>query len=202
MYLQLSSTKAKQRNTSLAVLHLPAGGWLWTSLITGTEAEKPSRHETFSSYSAKNLSSPCKIHIFPCTAQTPIHINKHECQRTSQNIRILPWHLKSGLSPDLIHLGVNFIGQELSFSFVAAAHQVFRGKMWGVTESQATWGAGSALFSHSFPQSLRTASPSHTADPSMSTRNPDNNIATTFRHGLFQSSPIPELLNNLAKWCL
>lgn len=105
------------------------GQWYCTSwrvagsLITGTGTEKPSRHKTVSFYSIKDLSSPCEIHIFPCTARSPISINKHECQRTGQT-RILPWFLVSGMTQDFASLGINFIGQELWFSFVAVVYQV------------------------------------------------------------------------------
>jgi len=53
-----------------------------------------------------------------------MHINKNECQRTAQNRRILHWDLVSGTAQDFVYLGVNIIGQELSFSFVAVADQV------------------------------------------------------------------------------
>lgn len=103
----LTLTKAKQRNTSLVVLQLPAGVWLWSSLISGTDSEKTGRHKTFS-YSIKDLSSPWEIHILPWTAQTPIH--EHKCQRTAQNRRIQLWHLVSGMAQDFLSLGVNFMG--------------------------------------------------------------------------------------------
>lgn len=35
-----------------------------------------------------------------------------------------PWHLVLGMSQDFVCLGVNFIGQELWFSFIAVAYQV------------------------------------------------------------------------------
>lgn len=52
---------------------------------------------------------------------------KHQYIPTNMNAKNqlkTPWRLVLGMSQDFICLGVNFIGQELWFSFVAVAYQV------------------------------------------------------------------------------